>query len=133
MGYISINYEDGTATGYESVELHYGRGENEVKRIFNSGNFLKDWYDMRKVMITEVDGEGHYSHSSSVDHFIMDGAPYESAYLHVIDGKAVLLYVDETQPDYLWSQSHVYENGIEFFVEEGTKPTWEELKELYSN
>ncbi len=73
------------------------------------------------------------SHSSSVDHFIMDGAPFDSAYLHIVDGKGVLKYVDETDPGYLYTQQDVYEKGIEFFVKEGTQPTWEELKEMYGN
>jgi len=132
MAYITINYAEAGSKeplNYKSVEIHYG---DELKRIFNTGDFVKDWYDMRKFMIIELsETETHFSHSSSVDHFIMDGAPYESAYLHMSEDKAELKYVDHNDPDYIYTQQDIFENGIEFFVPEGTQPTWEELKTLY--
>ena len=70
---------------------------------------------------------GPVTGSSSVDHFFMDGAPYESAYLHMVDDNAVLKYVDTSDPMWVLDDSL---NGIEFFVPQGTKPTFEELKEL---
>ena len=135
MAVSGVNYDEGSEVqgmGYKSVYLHYGK---DKEKLFNSGNFVKDWWDMRKFQIKELsDSEPHFSHSSSVDHFIMDGAPYDSAYLHMVDGlvvRAVLKYVDRTDPQYLWSQQDIYEGGIEFFVPKGTQPTWEELKEMY--
>jgi len=83
--YTTINYDDGNTEnlGYKSVEIHFGKDE---KKFFATGNFVKDWYDMRKFMIqTLMDSETHFCHSSSVDNFIMDGAPYDSAYLHTTD------------------------------------------------
>lgn len=133
MAYTTINYNDGEKDnlGYESVEIHYGRGRNEKKKFFNTGNFVKDWFDLKKLQITELsDTEPFFTHSSSVDHFIMDGAPYDSAYLYMEGEKAVLKYIDRTDPMYLISQQDIYEGGIEFFVPEGTQPTWEELKEM---
>ena len=131
MAIIRINYDEGNKEnlGYESVKISYGKiGE----RIFNSGNFVKDWYDMRKFMLTELSKtEPHFTQSSSVDHFFMDGASYDSAYLHIIDKIPTLKYIDKSDPNYLDTQHDIYEEGIEFFVEENTKPTWVEFKELF--
>lgn len=85
---------------------------------------------MRKFMIMEMEDDSPYhSHSSSVDHFIMDGAPYDSAYLHIVDEKGVLKYLDRSDPNWFLDKNGVGE-GIEFFVPENTKPTWGELNEL---
>jgi hypothetical protein len=130
MAYTTINYDDGNKEnlGYEFVEIHYG---NNQKKFFNSGNFVKDWFDLRKFQIVELsDAESYFTHSSSVDHFIMDGAPYESAYLHMEGDKPILKYVDKSDPNYIFTQEDIYEKGTEFFVPEGTNPTWEELKEM---
>jgi hypothetical protein len=128
MAFIRINYNDGNQEnlGYESVELHYGK---DLVKCFSSKNFIKDWWDIHKFMILELSDKLYFTKSSSVDHFIMDGAPYDSAFLHVIDGKSVLKYIDYRDEDYLYSQQDIYE-GIEFFVPQGTKPTWEELEEI---
>jgi hypothetical protein len=121
MAVIGINYDEGsdkTDLGYKSVDISYG-SPSEVK-VFETGNFAMDWYNMRKFMIqklTEI--EFHFCHSSSVDHFIMDGAPYDSMYLK---------FDSENKP-YLTSEYD--EDGIEFFVPEGTTPTWGELKKMY--
>jgi len=130
MAYTTINYDDGNEQnlGYESVELHFGKDE---KKFFNTGNFVKDWWDRTKFIIqTLLDSEPFFTHSSSIDHFIMYGAPYDSAYLHTTDdGKPILKYIDKTDPHYLLNQAEIYE-GIEIFVPEGTQPTFEELKEM---
>ena len=130
MAVSGVNYDEGNEKdlGYRSVYLHYGK---DKEKLFKSGNFVKDWWDLRKYQIQKLSkSEPHFSHSSTVDHFIMDGAPYDSAYLHMVDDKAVLKYVDRTKKNYLYEQQDVYEGGIEFFVPEGTQPTWEELKEM---
>jgi len=116
MAFIDIRYDDGNASDYEAVEIHYG---NSDKKVFASGNFVKDWWNMRKFMIQNLlDSEIHFSHSSSVDHFIMDGAKFDSAYLKTDDdGKPYFTYVYDDE-------------GIEFFVAEGTQPNFEELKEI---
>lgn len=138
MAFITINYDGGNTYDddgnviendiiYESVELHAG----EEKFIFNSGNFPKDWYEAKKKYNLEIqDKEPYLSASSSVDHFIMDGAPYDSAYLHFVNDLPVFKYVDDTEPNYLNNQAYIFQEGWEFFVVEGTKPTWEEFKEL---
>jgi hypothetical protein len=56
----------------------------------------------------------------------MDGADFDSAYLHIVDDKPVLKYIDRS--DDLFTQRQVWDDGWEFFVEPGTQPTWEELK-----
>lgn len=131
MIYTTINYSEGGGQqplNYKSVEIHFG---NKEKKFFDTGDFVKDWWDRTKYIIQELLDSGDvFINSSSVDHFIMDGAPYDSAYLHVVDEKPVLKYVDTTDPDYLFTQADIFEHGTEMFVPEGTKPTWEELKEI---
>jgi len=139
MAVIGINYEGANhdydnngerieipgGLKYKSVYVHYKGG----KKVFDSGNFIKDWFDAKGFFARGLmDKEPYLSGSSTCDHFIMDGAPYDSAYLHIIDGKQVLRYVDRS--DDLFTQRQVWDGGWEFFVEEGTQPTWEELKEI---
>lgn len=107
---------------YKGVNLSTGKLGNIE---FNSGNFIKDWYDAKKKYLEECDDEP-FCHSSSVDHFLMDGAKYDSAYLHVVDGKPVLKYLDRTKKD--WFIDPIGD-GWEYFVKEGETPTFEELKE----
>lgn len=117
MAVISIRYDEGSFEpnlGYKAVEFWHRGGDKE--EIFNSGDFVKDWFNCQRFIIKEWDNEEPVSHSSSVDHFIMDGAKFDSAWLTVKDGKPVLVY------DYC--------ECIEFFVAEGTQPSWEELKSL---
>ena len=117
MAVTGINYEEPFPAKYERVYIHYGDKE---EKVFDSGDFVRDWWNVKKFMIFNLmDSEHAFCHSSSVDHFIMDGAPYDSAYLRTDDdGKPYFQYE--------WT-----DEGIEFFVPKGTKPTWEELKELY--
>lgn len=125
MSFTTINYNEGSKklrqTGqidYISVEVSYG--ENlEKRKIFDSGNFIKDWYDRVKFMVTELSDEPFHTNSSSVDHFIMDGAPYDCAWLKATKKYAKLVYN--------YNEKHT---GIELFVPEGTKPTWDELREM---
>lgn len=124
MAVYGINYDEGNEKdlGYESVDISY---DNLKKRkVFNSGNFIKDWYDLVKFIIMELGQiEPHFIGSSSTDHFFMDGADklYDEAYLvdAVVDGetKSVLSYEYD-------------EDAIKFYVPKGTQPTWSELKEM---
>jgi hypothetical protein len=144
MAVLGINYDGG---GYvydendertdEFVPLEYQSvylsTQNE-KFEFNSGNFIVDWYNAIKKFYNELlDVEPHLSHSSSVNHFIMDGAPYSSAYGHWDTGdKLILKYLDENWSDTVEGMvkaRKIYEGGVELFVEDGTTPTFEELKE----
>jgi len=122
MAVISINYDEGSKKkdlGYKSVELAYD--SLKKRKIYKSGDFVKDWYDCIKFLITKkVVEKEPVMHSSTVNHFIMDGAKFNSARLKT----------DETLPPQLiykfdWDDEH-----IEFFVKKGTKPTWEELRTL---
>jgi hypothetical protein len=113
---------------YESVYIYYGDGK---EKVFDSGNFVKDWFDAKGFFARGLmDEESHLSCSSSCDNFHFDGAKFDSGYLHIVDGNPFLKYVDESDPNYLHTQRDIFTGGWEFFVPEGTKPTWEELKEL---
>ena len=123
---IQIDTSDPRYLKYESVYVHYQGGE----KIFNSGNFIKDWFDAKGFYARGLmDKEPYLSGSSTCDHFHMDGANFDSAYLHIIDDKPVLKYVDTSDEHWWMTQRDIYENGWEFFVEPGTQPTWEQLKE----
>ena len=139
MAVIGINYSGGehdydeagnfieiTPVSYESVYLHTNEGEF----VFDSGNFVKDWFQSKMKYAKEFSDKEHLSGSSTCDHFIMDGAKYDSAYLHIVDGNGTLKYLDHSDPDYIFTQREIYEEGWEMFVESGTQPTWEELKKM---
>ena len=115
MSFTTINYSEGTKNlDYRSVELYYGENLEE-KIFFNSGNFVKDWYDRVKFVIMQISDEEFHTCSSTIDHFIMDGAPYDRAWLKGIE----LLYSGQD-----------IHHAIQLFVPEGTKPTWEELRDI---
>lgn len=121
MAVISIIYSEGNKKNidYKSVDISYSFLKKKKK--FNTGDFERDWYDCMKFIIhSNISDREFVIHSSSVNHFIMDGAPYTSAYLHVIDGKGLLKYINESNRQL----------GIEFFVKDGTQPTWDELRKL---
>lgn len=141
MAVIGINYEganhdydkDGKrietpgCLKYKSVYVYY----QDDEKIFDSGNFIKDWFDAKGFYARGLmDKEPYLSGSSTCDHFHMDGANFDSAYLHIVDDKPVLKYVNTEDPNWFITQRDVYEKGWEFFVEPGTQPTWEELKEI---
>lgn len=117
MSVTSINYDEPNQDLYVSVDISLMR--DKQKKTFNSGDFVKDWYDCTKYIITELSELNEpLMNSSSVDHFIMDGDKYESSYL----------LFDENGEPYL---SKEYQNkGIELFVKSGTNPTWNELREI---
>lgn len=118
MAVYGINYTEfgGENLGYKSIDISYDNLKK--KRVFDSGNFVKDWYNLVKFMIMELSKtESHFVGSSSTDHFFMDGAKFDEAYLIDENEKSVLKY------------DAYYEDGIVFYVPEGTQPTWEELKE----
>jgi hypothetical protein len=125
MAVYGINYDEGNEKdlGYKSVDISYDNLKKQ--KVFDSGNFVKDWYDLVKFMIMELSKtESHFIGSSSTDHFFMDGAKFDEAYLvdGIVNGekKSVLKYDGNNEE----------EDGIVFYVPEGTKPTWAELKEL---
>lgn len=125
MATIGINYKYENMI-YESVYLYTLTKE----LIFNSGNFIKDWYDAKKKYIDIMDEEINLSQSSTVDHFIMDGAPYSSAYLHFEDNKYILKYLEDEENMDIFEYRNIFERGWEFFVPLDSKPTWEEFKQL---
>lgn len=121
MAVISINYNESSKKkdlDYKSVRISYSNLKKT--KIFNSGSFVKDWYDCNKFVITKLSGKEHIMHSSTVNHFIMDGAKFDSAYLIEVEEKPALVY-------------KYNDEGIEFFVVKGTKPTWLELRSLCGN
>jgi hypothetical protein len=131
MAIIGVNYGGGERIGdeddenYESIprtpveykEVYLHLCGNDKEWIFDSGNFVKDWFEAKKKFLEFHKEEVSLGASSSVDHFIMDGAPYDSAYL---------VFKDDGD---IGELTYEYdEKGWEMFVEKGTRPTWDELK-----
>ncbi len=120
MAFISINYDDGNTDnlGYQSVEITYDK--ETCNRKFDTGDFVKDWFHALKWLITKCENE-NIVHSTSVNHFIMDGAPYTSVYL----------MSDKKGNNYFYyGRVREVQEGIEFFVPKGSQPTWDELKNI---
>jgi len=115
MSFTTINYEEPKQSTYESIAIS-DMDDNTV--LFNTGDFVKDWYDSIKHLLTNLGDEPHHMHSSSVDHFQMDGKGYDSMYM---------AYNEETKSGELSTE---YGDGIEFFVKAGTTPTWNELRKI---
>jgi len=129
MAVIGIDYDGGDLIGddndelasrtpikYKHVYLHLC---SDKEFLFESGDFVKDWFNAKKKFLDVYDEEMHLSSSSSVDHFIMDGAPYDSAYLVFQDKNDIGELTYEFDKE-----------GWEMFVPKGTKPTWVELKKF---
>jgi hypothetical protein len=119
MAVISVTYDEGS---------NKDNLMNNNEKIFNSGDFVRDWYQLWKFIHTAEINEP-IMYSSSVDHFIMDGAPFDSGYLHFVEDKPVLKYPSREGEHWFLNSDF---DGLEVFVPEGTKPTWEEYVELYS-
>lgn len=119
MAVIGIRYKEPNPETYEGIYIHYGEGK---EKVFNSGNFVKDWYQHNKWIAQEIDGElareHHFSNSSTVDHFIMDGATVISRYLKF----------DEDEQPYLTADYDWHDTGQEVFIPQGTDWSWEEYK-----
>lgn len=134
MATVSIRYKEFDQSTYKAVILDYSEGE----KIFNSGNFVKDWYDYLTFLLMEVfdkQNEIYAIHTSSVDHFIMDGDLYESAWVSTHEETYGKLYYDFEELlkifDYSWTK--LDEVTYEIFVKKGERPTWKEFKEKYKN
>jgi len=71
MSVVGISYTEGNKKDlqYKSVSISYKMSSKE--KIFDSGNFIKDWYDCIKFMIVnKIMYSEPFCHSSSVNHFI---------------------------------------------------------------
>ena len=123
MSVTHINYIDqgrGNPPIYQSVDISYS---DHKKKFFKSGDFVKDWYDHVRFIIMELSQSGEYfMNSSTVDHFIMDGAPYISAYMIFDNNKCELKYGNQ-----------YFDKGIELFVHKGTRPSWRTIKDRYND
>jgi hypothetical protein len=111
--------EGGNPLNYEGVEMRYDENNERKCKLFNTNNFIKDWFDAMKWFI-QGDFDDLLMDSSTVNHFIMDGGSelYDSAYLGFDEDKNAYLYYD-------WD-----DRGMELFVPKGERLTWEELKLL---
>jgi hypothetical protein len=116
---ISINYDDVDAKSYVAVQVRPRIGEEQV---FNTGDFVKDWFHANKWIVNNwTDEEIHLRHSSSVDHFIMDGGGnlYDSRYLSF----------DEDYEPILIEYTENMGSCIEVFIPKNSNFTWGQLKE----
>ena len=128
MAVVNINYEDGNTSTYKGVEFHFS--VNDEVKVFNSGDFVKDWYDCNKFIVFELDriDEYHIVCSSSLDHFLQDGDDYDPVYLIEQEDKTWELF----SLDYV-NENNIYDGYIEYFVPKGVMMTWEEMKAKYDD
>ena len=124
MAVVFINYDEPNTETYKLVGISMNDkgkdGRTEIE--FKSGDFVKDWYDCTKHIIENVVDTEPVLHSSSVDHFIMDGAKFDSLWLVNTEKEKWDLVKYKDIPD--------GKQGVEFFVEEGTTPNWKELRKI---
>ena len=121
MAVINIDYDfdKNDKIIYYSTDISYGFSLKE-KKVFDSGNFIVDWYNCMKFIVLELHQEECVLFSSSVDHFIMDDAPYDIAYLINKNDKYFLEYKNTGE-------------GLKFFVNKNEKSTWDEFKKYCEN
>lgn len=131
MAVIGILYDEMSPDfEYESVYVFHDVHGKSIQKNFNSGDFIKDWFNAIKFFVTEIANTYEpLIQSSSVDHYIHDTNKYDSAYLHIENEIPLLKYIDRSDDNWFINQKDIFENNIELFVIENTKPTWEELKE----
>ena len=141
MAVISINYGDHKKPNQTYKHVSISSSRSAKKKVYRSGYFVKDWYMAKRYYMLILDKAGNepmFSQSSSVDHFIMDGAKFTSAYLHMEEE----LYVDENgvaqkrhnpvlkyfddEPDEIKKWKLI--DGWEYFVPLNARWTWAELK-----
>lgn len=115
MAKIGINYvETGEDIVYDNVCIIY---DNHSKiKMFDSGDFVKDWYNCIKYLININENISYYN---SVPNFLKDGAPYVKRFLKEYDGEYRL---DEEQDD----------DSVLVFTHINTQPTWEEIVTQYN-
>jgi hypothetical protein len=102
MLYWTIDYDECKQTTYRKIKVTL-RDKNSTVLLFDTGNFIVDYYHFQefqmKVMY-DLFPEGFSAvHSSSVDHFFMDGELYHERYF---DGaEAPLFPFKHNDPDFL--------------------------------
>ena len=118
MALISLNKDNGK---YASLAVTYPDDyyDGESQKIFDSGDFIKDWYDSIKFLLVDMGLTGRIYLSELLSDFI-EKSPYDKAYL-IVDkktGESKLVYNKIENDDIL-----------DFFVPAGEKPTWNQLRE----
>ena len=120
MAVISVDYNEGTDLKYNFLKFHPDNGDDF---IFKSKNFVKDWYDMMKMVLSDKVGVNYYTGlSSSVHHFVSDTGLYESRFLISQNAENTHWAFEKTNPS---------GDAYEFFVPRGWKGGWKELKDTY--
>lgn len=121
-----VDYDEGDATTYRGVGIYVS---SDRSILFNSGDFPKDWWDALRKVYDLMDETGQLAaSSSSVDHFLMDGADelYDLANLIQEDGKLKLVYRDDFSEMEWWNLT-----GATVYVNTGERLSFDEFKEKY--
>lgn len=105
-GFLTVDYDEMDGASYKGLEFHVGENVHR----FDTGNPVVDFYDYM-IKLGDVDVE-YVNHSSSVDHYLSDGAVCEGKevvelYLHADTLKPVKKLDIETLMDHgylrIWS------------------------------
>jgi len=118
-----INYQPGDVDSYESVQVLYDF-KKKVK-TFDSGDFVRDWYYAIKFKLSLDKLDFDFEVSDTINNFIVDGAPFDIVWLRRYHAyKVTVPYLTDYSGNSEWPKNSM------FFVEKGTTPSWEELREM---
>jgi len=91
---------------------------NKDSKLFDSENFVKNWYDCTKFKMHLDKREFDFKDDESVNEYIKKHSLVETRLKKTDDG---------------WCLDYENENtwrSVVYYVAEGTNPTWEELRSL---
>ena len=118
MSFIKVNYDyddNPDKVIYKGISLEI----NPLKiKTWDTGDFVKDWYMLNQYIYMETElWKSPVSVSSSLNHFIMDTNKYSSKWLVTTDDGYGYIFTKDYD-----------KSGLEFFINKGTDPTWDEHK-----
>ena len=118
MAVISVNYNEGGDLKYLETSIYH----NGESIDYDSGDFVKDWYDALKfILCGGLYEEYHIAFSPSVLNFISDTGLYDTLYLRSIDSEGNS-----------WELIDTYDElAFQFFVPKGKRYTWKQFKQLH--
>lgn len=117
MATVRINYDKDTLD-YKSVVITYDF--NKKVKSFDSGDFVRDWYDATKFRMVLDKVEFDFKELPSVNNFDFLTNKFDRAYLKRSKNEFYLKY-DVKEYDHF---------SVKYYVKAGTTPTWDELRKI---
>lgn len=119
MAFVQIIYDEDDINSYEGIKVSSLNGYEFEEKIFDDGDFVKDWYYLVKFSIFD-DNKNLFMFSSNYDHFLHDGGAknFKVKYLD-LDGDSPSLVEEEEYKDDIFEAWY-------FYLPEDM--TWDELR-----